>query len=75
MFIFKCLFLIFYLKVIKATLACDRYLCKKIGVTDSSNCSYEQVMFMCKIVEGLLWEDIKLGITNKYLKAKLFLFA
>lgn len=73
MFIFKCLFLIFFLKVEIARLACENYLCEKIGVVDDSDCSYEQVKFMVKMVEGLLWEDVKLDITNKQLKAKLFL--
>ena len=73
MSIFKSLFLIFFLKAEIARLACENYLCKKIGVVDDSDCSYEQVKFMVKMVEGLLWEYIKLGITNKQLKAKLFL--
>ena len=73
MFIFKCLFLIFFLKVEIARLACENYLCKKIGVVDDSDCSDEQVKVMVKMVEGLLWEDIKLGITNEQLKVKLFL--
>lgn len=73
MFIFKCLFLIFFLKVKIARLGCETYLCEKIGVVDDSDCSYEQIKFMSKMAEGLLWEDIKLDITNKQLKAKLFL--
>lgn len=73
MFIFKCLFLIFFLKVKIARLGCENYLCEKIGVVDDSDCSYEQIKFMSKMVEGLLWEDVKLDITNKQLKAKLFL--
>ena len=73
MFIFKCLFLIFFLKVEIARLGCENYLCKKIGVVDDSDCSYEQIKFMAKMAEGVLWEDVKLDITNKQLKAKLFL--
>lgn len=73
MFIFKCLFLIFFLKVKIARLGCENYLCEKIGVVDDSDCSYEQIKFMSKMAEGLLWEDVKLEITNKQLKAKLFL--
>ena len=73
MSIFKCLFLIFLLKVEIARLRCEKYLCEKIGVVDDSDCSYEQVKFMSKMAEGLLWEYVKLKITNKQLKAKLFL--
>lgn len=73
MFIFKCLFLIFFLKVKIARLGCENYLCEKIGIVDDSDCSYEQIKFMSKMAEGILWEDIKLEITNKQLKAKLFL--
>lgn len=73
MFIFNCLFLIFFLKVKIARLGCENYLCEKIGVVDDSDCSYEQIKFMSKMVEGVLWEDVKLDITNKQLKAKLFL--
>ena len=73
MSIFKSLFLIFVLKVEIARLGCETYLCEKIGVVDDSDCSYEQIKFMSKIVEGLLWENIKLDITNKQLKVKLFL--
>lgn len=73
MFIFKCLFLIFFLKVKIARLGCENYLCEKIGVVDDSDFSYEQIKFMSKMAEGILWEDIKLEITNKQLKAKLFL--
>lgn len=73
MFIFKCLFLIFFLKVKIARLGCENYLCEKIGVVDDSDCSYEQIKFMSKMAEGVLWEDVKLDITNKQLKAKIFL--
>lgn len=73
MFIFKRLFLIFFLKVKIFRLGCENYLCEKIGVVDDSDCSYEQIKFMSKMAEGLLWEDVKLEITNKQLKAKLFL--
>ena len=73
MSIFKSLFLIFFLKEEIARLGCETYLCEKIGVVDDSDCSYEQIKFMSKIVEGLLWENIKLDITNKQLKVKLFL--
>lgn len=73
MFIFKCLFLIFFLKVKIARLGCENYLCEKIGVVDDSDRSYEQIKFMSKMAEGVLWEDVKLDITNKQLKAKLFL--
>lgn len=73
MFIFKRLFLIFFLKVKIARLGCENYLCEKIGVVDDSDCSYEQIKFMSKMVEGLLLEDVKLDIENKQLKVKLFL--
>lgn len=65
--------MIFFLKVKIARLGCENYLCEKIGVVDDSDCSYEQIKFMSKMAEGILWEDVKLEITNKQLKAKLFL--
>lgn len=56
----KCLFLIFLLKTIEAKLVCESYFAKIIGVTDDSDCSYEQLMFMAKMAEGVILEAIKL---------------
>ena len=73
MSIFKSLFFIILIKVVIARLGCETFLCKKIGVVDDSDCSYEQIKFMSKMAEGVLLEVIKLRITNIQLKVKLFL--
>ncbi len=54
----KCLFLMVLLKAIEARLVCESYFAKIIGVTDDSDCSYEQLMFMAKMAEGIVWDAI-----------------
>ena len=56
----KCLYLMVFLKAIEARLVCESYFAKIIGVTDDSDCSYEQLMFMAKMAEGVILEAIKL---------------
>lgn len=46
------------LKAIEARLVCESYFAKIIGVTDDSDCSYEQLMFMAKMAEGIVWDAI-----------------